>query len=234
MPWIAGISLLLAIHYGSENSLCRMQVNILAWLQVFPEQNQKWVFNPSLSRITPIDLQTFFTLPQCTGASSIDTFHSENRVYLIVAVYYDPDRGGYAAPSLVYEIVSRDGQSIEVARKQSIPTKAAYDVDTWSMGFIESSGSKNMFVCNSTVWCCAYERCFRQQENNEFRRLRNRAGLRMSCLSMGCNDSVVQISSESRFTICTVSTGLRFFWDILFASWNRGVFSALFRIHSGH
>jgi hypothetical protein len=118
--------------------------NFGIWLQVFPEQDRKWLVNPGLSSTTPVDLQNKITIPQCSGASSMDTFISENRIYLIVAVYFDPDRGGYAAPSLVYELVPKDAQSVDIARKQSIPTKAAYDVDVWDMGFSDSSGWRKM------------------------------------------------------------------------------------------
>ncbi len=117
-----------------------LRVNIgLCW-QVFPEQDLEWQFNPGLSSTNPIDLQNSLTIPECSGASSMKTFVSENRVHLIVAVYYDPERGGYASPSLVYELVPQDTQTIAIARRQSIPTKAAHDLDVWNMGFIDASG----------------------------------------------------------------------------------------------
>jgi hypothetical protein len=110
-------------------------------LQVFPEQDAKWLFNPGLSSTTPIDLTKYWTIPECSGASSMDTLVSGNHLHLIVAVYYDPDRGGYGAPSIVFEVVPQDSQSIAIARRQSLPTKAAHDLDVWEMVFVDSSGS---------------------------------------------------------------------------------------------
>ncbi len=110
-------------------------------MQVFPEQDPKWLFNPGLSSTTPLDLKNYWTIPECSGVSSMNTFVSDKRLYLVVAVYYDPDRGGYASPSIVYEIAAQDTNSISIARRQSIPTKAAHDLDIWEMGFVDTSGS---------------------------------------------------------------------------------------------
>lgn len=116
------------------------EVNNLFCMQVFPEQDSKWLFNPGLSSTTPIDLENYWTIPECSGASSMDSFVWENRLHLVVAVYYDPDRGGYAAPSLVYELIPQDAQSVTIARRQMIPTKAVHDLDVWEMGFVDASG----------------------------------------------------------------------------------------------
>ena len=74
-----------------------------------------------------MDLTSQQEVPDCSGAAAMKTFVFEQRLYLIVAVFFDPENGGYAAPSLLYEI-SAAGAQPSVTKLQRIPTITANDV----------------------------------------------------------------------------------------------------------
>ncbi len=65
-----------------------------------------------------MDLTSQQEVPDCSGAAAMKTFVFEQRLYLI---------GGYAAPSLLYEI-SAAGAQPSVTKLQRIPTITANDV----------------------------------------------------------------------------------------------------------
>ena len=96
-----------------------------------------WRWNPEISKSVPIDLNSQEALPDCSGAAAMDSFVSDQHLYLIVAVFHDRDRGGYDAPSLFYEITADNLQPgiMMVSKLQSITTTAANDVHICNLDY---------------------------------------------------------------------------------------------------
>ena len=83
----------------------------------------------------PIDLGSQVPLQDCSGVAAMDTFISGSRIYLVVAVFYDQNKGGYNAPSILYEVIPQGTGMPALFKSQLLQTAAANDVLVCTLGY---------------------------------------------------------------------------------------------------